>query len=71
MTFSHPKNNAIKKSIFGNTSRFVPTNDCVLFVLVKVAFLALHSGIVRVDGSSPIFIFGAVNKKLSNNFVAV
>ena len=36
-------------------------NDCVLFVHVKLTFVALLSGTICVDGSSPIFVFGAVN----------
>ena len=39
-----------------------PANDCVLFVQAKLAFEALLSGTVRMGNSSPIFIFGAVNK---------
>ena len=33
----------------------------VMFVLVKLAFVALHSWTFWVDGSCPVFIFGAVN----------
>ena len=37
----------------------------VLFALVKLAVVALHSGTIWVDGSSPpIFIFEAVNSAL-------
>ena len=47
---------------FGVTSRFVLPNDGILFVHVKLTFVALPvSGTVLVDGSSSIFIFGAVN----------
>ena len=51
------------------TSQFELVNDCVLFVLVKVAFVALLSGAIWVDSSSPIFIFGAVNCCEVMNFV--
>ena len=61
VTLSHPKNRAIKKSTFCTTSRLVPTNDCLLFVHVKLVFVTLLSGTVWVDGSSPIFICRATN----------
>ena len=63
MTLSHAtkKNNATRKTIVCITSRFAPANGCVLSVLVKLAFVALFSGTVWVDGSSSIFIFGAGN----------
>ena len=35
--------------------------DPILFVLVKSAFVALLSGTVWLDSSSPIFISGMVN----------
>ena len=40
----------------------ISTVYCVL--LVKLAFVALLSGTVWLDGSSPIFIFAAVNYNL-------
>ena len=42
------------------TSSFPSANDCVLFALVKLAFVALLPGTVWVYGSSPIFNFRAV-----------
>ena len=62
MTFPHPKT-AIRKFIVTIRSQFVPGNDCELFVLVKLALVALFSGAVWVDGSSLIFIFGAIKGK--------
>ena len=59
--FLSSKNNTIRKSNISITSRFVPANDCVLFVLVFLAFEALHSGTVWLDGYSPVFVFGVVN----------
>ena len=41
------------KSIVYITSRFSPTNGSVLFVFAKLAFVALLSGKVWVDGFSP------------------
>ena len=38
-------------------------NECVLFILVKLAFVALLSGAVWVDGSSPVFIIKAASDK--------
>ena len=49
-----------KQSIICITSRFSPASDCILFVLVKIAFVALLSGTVCGEGSNPIFNFGAV-----------
>ena len=57
MTLSHLQN-AVRKSFVCITFWFAPANDYVLFVLVKLAFVALLSG---VDGSGPILIFGLVN----------
>ena len=46
VTFSHPRKIAIKNSIVCITSWFSPA-ECVLFVLVKLAFVALLSGIFQ------------------------
>ena len=45
---------SIWKSIVCITARFAPANDCVLFVLEKLAFVALLSGTVRFQ---PYFHF--------------
>ena len=58
MTFSHPINYAIKKSI---TARFVPANDCVLFVRLKLVFVALAFGTIWVDLPSPSVVSGVAN----------
>ena len=58
MAFSHPKNNAIGKSIAHMTSRFASANDCVLFILVKLSFVLWD----RLGGTFQFsFNFGAVN----------
>ena len=54
-----------------NTSRFAPANDCLLFVLVKLAFLALISGTVWLDSFIPIFIFRKVNTVLLVQMLAL
>ena len=61
--FSNPKNTAVKKSTVSISSRFARANDCVLFILVKVVFVALLSGNVWVYGSST---FRAVNMTKGN-----
>ena len=54
VTLSHPKT---VHTIVCITSHFIPANDCLVFVLVKLAFVALLSGAVWVEGSCPISIF--------------
>ena len=61
VTISHPINYAIKKSIVRITARFAPANDCVLFVLLKLVFVALPSGTVWVDVPSPSVVSGVAN----------
>ena len=62
MTFSHEINYAIKKSIVRITARFAPAKDCVLFVLLKLVFVALPSGTVWVDVPCPSVVSGVANK---------
>ena len=61
MTFSRPKNNAITKTTVCITSRFAPANDCVLFVLVKLAFVPLPAGTVSADQASLFVDSGVAN----------
>ena len=57
MALSHPKINAIRKSIVCFTPRFAPANDCVLFVLVKLAFCSI-AFLDRLGGRfSTLFLF--------------
>ena len=61
MTFSHPINYAVKKYNVRMTARFTPANDCVLFVLLNLVFVALPSGIVWVDVLSSFVVSGVAN----------
>ena len=67
MTFSKPKDYAIKKSIVRTTARFAPANDCVLFVLLKLTFVALPSGTVWVDVPSPFVVSGVRAPRVHTN----
>ena len=63
MTFSHLKNNVItelgKPLSACITPRFAPANDCVVFVFTKLAFAALPSGTVWVDGFQSYYHIGS------------
>ena len=61
--FFHPRVNTVRKSIACITARFAPANDCIVRSY-KISTVAFLSGTVWVDISSPIFIFGAVNRNL-------
>ena len=60
--FSHTNNMAVRKSAVSVTTRLHPLlNDCVLFALVKLAFVALLSGNILGFGSRVAFASRAVN----------
>ena len=60
--FSHTNNTAVRKSAVFISTRLHPLlNNCVLFALVKLAFVALLSGNILWFGSSVSFTFRAVN----------
>ena len=61
--FPSTKIKVTRKSVVCVTSQFAPAKDFLFFVLVKLALLA---GPILVDGSSPVFIFGAVNTTRNN-----
>ena len=79
MTFSHPIiNYAIKKSIVRFTAQFAPANDCLLFFLLKLVFVALASGTAWVEIPSPSVVSAVANsytvtttKKLTNNYIFI
>ena len=58
-TIAFAQYKTIRKSIVCITARFAPANDWVSLVLVKLAFVAMLSGTVWVDSSSPIFIIAS------------
>ena len=66
VTSSHPKNNAIKKSIICIASRSALANDCLLFVLVKLAITSGNAFWARLGGQlQSYFHSGAVNLLLN------
>ena len=65
--FFPPKNHAIKKFIVRMTTLFAPAIDCVLFVLLRLVFAALPSGIVWVDVPSRPFVVSGVANRSSYN----
>ena len=62
VTFSHTNNTAVRKSAVSIATRLHPLlNNCVLFALVKLAFVALLSENILGFGSRVAFTFRAVN----------
>ena len=60
--FSHTNNTAVRKSAVSIATRLHPLlNNCVLFALVKLAFVALLSGNILGFGTWVSFTFRAVS----------
>ena len=52
----------LKKCIVRITARFAPANDCVLFVFLKLVFVALPSGTISwVDLPGTTVVSGVAN----------
>ena len=64
--FTRQKN--FENKPFRITARFAPANDCVLFVLLKLAFVALPSGTVWIDVPSPSVVSGVANAQVEVRF---
>ena len=66
--FSHTNNTAVRKSAVSVATRLHPLlNNCVLFALVKLAFVALLSGNILGFGSRVAFTSRAVNTIMQNS----
>ena len=60
--FSHTNNTAVRKSAVSVATKLHPLlNNCVLFALVKLAFVALLSGNILGFRSRVAFTFRTVN----------